>query len=99
MIQPAETGGVFEYVPDLRDADRGDMGFAAAEAVLDGRTPVRQLAVEAGTLLLFRGRNSLHRVTPNLGARTRMLAVLAYNTEPGVALSPNAQRTFYGRVG
>ncbi len=99
MVQPAERDGVFEYAANLRDADAGEMGFDAVGAVLDGRAPVERLAVDAGTLVVFRGRNSLHRVTPNNGARTRMLAVLAYNTEPGIALSREAQRTFYGRVG
>ena len=53
---------------------------------------------EAGTLVFFRGRNSMHRVAPNEGERTRMLAVLAYNSEPGVSLSESARMTFYGRL-
>jgi len=48
---------------------------------------------------LFRGRNSMHRVTPVKGCRTRMLAVLAYNIEPGISLSESARLTFYGRLG
>ena len=32
-------------------------------------------------------------------AGTRMLVVLAYNSEPGRSLSASAQRTFYGRTG
>ena len=32
-------------------------------------------------------------------ARTRMLAVLAYNSKPGFALSETARMTFYGRTG
>lgn len=99
MIQPAETGGRFEYVNAIRDADAGDMNFDGVAAVLDGKTPVRQLAMDAGTLVLFRGRNAIHRVAPNQGARTRMLAVLAYNSEPGVSLSEAARMTFYGRTG
>lgn len=99
MIQPPERGGGFEYVRDLRDADAGDMNFEAVRRVLDGETQPRQLAMEAGTLVLFRGRNALHRVAPVGGARTRMLAVLAYNAEPGIALSQSARMTFYGRLG
>lgn len=52
---------------DLRDADAGEMNFAGVEAVLDERQPVEALAIEAGDLVLFRGRNSLHRVTPTEG--------------------------------
>ena len=54
--------------------------------------------MEPGALVLFRGRNSIHRVTPNQSDVTRMLAVLAYNSEPGVELSVNARMAFYGRL-
>lgn len=98
MVQPAKAGGQFEYVSAVRDADAGDMNYDGAADVLDGRTAVKQLSMEAGTLVLFRGRNAMHRVTPNEGDQTRVLAVLAYNAEPGIALSEEARKTFYGRV-
>lgn len=98
MIQPAEKGGRFEYVTGVRDAEAGDMNFDGVAAVLDGQTPVKRLAMAAGALVLFRGRNAMHRVAPNEGDRTRMLAVLAYNAEPGISLSESARMTFYGRT-
>lgn len=99
MIQPPERGGQFEYVGGVRDADAGEMSFDAVAGILDGRTPVKELIADAGTLVFFRGRNAIHRVAPNAGERTRMLAVLAYNSQPGVALSEQARKTFYGRTG
>lgn len=99
MVQAPERGGQFEYVKDVRDADAGEMSFDAVADILDGRQPVQQLTADAGTLVFFRGRNSIHRVAPNEGERTRMLAVLAYNTEPGISLSEAARMTFYGRTG
>lgn len=99
MVQPPERGGEFEYVNAVRDADAGEMNYDAVADILDGRTDVEQLSAEAGTLVFFRGRNSMHRVAPNEGERTRMLAVLAYNSEPGVSLSEAARMTFYGRTG
>jgi hypothetical protein len=90
---------VFEYVPDLRDAAAGEMNFQGVADVLEGATPVKTLDMQPGTLVLFRGRNSLHRVTPTAGNRTRLLVVLAYNDAPGVSLSEGARMTFYGRVG
>jgi len=99
MIQSATEGGVFEYVTDVRDADAGQMNYDLASKVLDGDLPVKTLSMDAGTLVLFRGRNSMHRLTPNAGSRTRMLAVLAYNTAPGIALSESARMTFFGRLG
>lgn len=99
MIQPPERGGVFEYVKAVRDADKGESNFPLCEQVLDAAVPVQTLSMNAGALVLFRGRNAMHRVTPVEGQRTRMLAVLAYNTEPGIALSESARMTFYGRLG
>lgn len=98
MVQAPEAGGQFEYVTAVRDADRGEMGFDDVADILDGKTPVQSMEAEAGTLVFFRGRNSIHRVAPNAGERTRMLAVLAYNSELGVSLSEPARMTFYGRL-
>ena len=99
LIQAPESGGRFEYVSDLRDADAGDLNLAGVERVLDGVVEPTVLGFRPGDLVLFRGRNSMHRVTPSGGDRTRILVVLAYNTEPGIGLSTQAQETFYGRVG
>lgn len=99
LLQAPAGGGTFEYVPSVRDADRGDMGFATVDAVLDGRTPVATLDFAPGDLVLFRGRDALHRVTPTEGPVTRMLVVFAFNDQPGVRLSESALQTFYGRTG
>lgn len=98
LVRKPLAGGVFEYVRDLRDADRGDMNYEGVGRVLDGTVPVQPLAIDEGDLVLFRGRNAMHRVTPTEGPVTRMLAVLAYNAQPGIALSESARMTFYGRL-
>ena len=74
------------------------MGFAEAEKIVSGRSKPSVLDIEPGTLVLFRGKNSMHRVTPTVGDITRYLVVFAYNAKPGVSLSKSAQKTFYGRV-
>ncbi len=97
MLQPAAAGGVFEYVPFARSAD--DANYAAIAAVLDGdRHGIRRLAMGPGALVLFRGRYALHRVTPVEGARPRLVAVLSYDTRPGVMLTEFNRRLFYGRA-
>ena len=75
-----------------------DQDFEPVARVLDGEVTPEVLAMDAGALVLFRGSDAIHRVTPVEGTRTRMLAVLAYNAEPGVSLSESAQMTFYGRI-
>ena len=99
MIETPEEGGTFEYVKDVRDADQGDMNYVLSEKVIDGAIPPKTLSMSAGSLVLFRGRNSMHRVTPVKGNRTRMLVVLAYNTERSISLSESARMAFYGRLG
>ncbi len=98
LIQKPDAGGRFEYIKDLRDADAGDMNYNGVRALLDGETAPEVLTIDPGALVLFRGRNSIHRVSPNESDTTRMLAVLAYNNTPGVELSENARMTFYGRL-
>ena len=98
MIQEPEKGGAFEYVGGMRDADTGEMNFDGVEKVLNGDIPPERLTMDAGALVLFRGRNAIHRVAPVEGSRTRMLVVLAYNSEPGIALSESARMTFFGRL-
>ena len=68
------------------------------DQVLKGEVEAQAIPMGAGDLMLFRGRDALHRVTPSQGEITRMLVVLAYNAEPNVALSESARMTFYGRL-
>jgi hypothetical protein len=97
MLQDAESGGQFEYCPGVRAP--ADEGYAAVEQILAGTYgDVRRLPMAPGTLVLFRGRFALHRVTPIAGRRPRLMAVLSYDTEPGIMLSEPTRMTFYGRT-
>ena len=98
MIQAPEQGGEFEYIPKFRNHETGDMNFDHVGEALDGKVDSLQLDLSAGTLALFRGRNSLHRVTPVSGKTDRIQVVMAYNSEPGIALTEQARLTFYGRT-
>ena len=98
MLEEPERGGAFEYVKAVRDADQGEMNYDAVGCVLDGGVTPRELVMDAGALVLFRGRNAMHRVAPVEGSKTRMLVVLAYNSQPNISLSESARMTFYGRL-
>ncbi len=97
LLQAPQAGGIFEYVPAARASGRGEQGYETVDAVLDGLHPVEILTFASGDLVLFRGCDALHRVTPTIGDITRMLVVFAFNDEPGVRLSDSALATFYGR--
>jgi hypothetical protein len=97
MLQQAERGGAFEYIPNVRTEDDERRDLVAT--VLDGdRSKVISLDPAPGTLTLFRGHRSLHRVSPVEGERTRVNAVLAYGDRPEMRLNELTQRLFYGRV-
>ena len=96
LLQAPEAGGAFEYAKDLRSDD--DPNYAGVADLIDGRAPARQLTLEAGTLNVFRGKNTAHRVTPVAGDVTRVIAVFSYYDRPGVMFSAEEQIGFYGRA-
>jgi hypothetical protein len=60
---------------------------------------VVRLPMHPGTLLIFEGRNSVHRVSPLRGPTDRLVALLAYDTKPGTVSSPLLRMARYGRAG
>lgn len=95
-IQNAEEGGAFEYAPDIR---KDTENFDEVTKVLDGTSDrVVSLTLEPGDLQLFKGRYSLHRVTPLKGKRPRYVAIFSYVDQPDMVGSPERTRQLYGRV-
>jgi hypothetical protein len=96
-IQDAEAGGDFEMVPKLRSAD--DEQYDRVSQVFNGdHREVVTLAMTPGTLLVFEGRNSLHRVSPIKGATLRHVGLLAYDTKPNTVSSEHLRMNRYGRT-
>src|SRR5262249_8042258 len=97
-VRDAEQGGDFEVAPHIRSAV--DERYPAVQRVLAGdRGDVVRLPMTPGTLLIFEGRNSLHRVSPIRGATTRLVALLAYDTQPGTCSTELLRLARYGRTG
>jgi predicted 2-oxoglutarate/Fe(II)-dependent dioxygenase YbiX len=95
LLQEPEGGGVFEYVPAIRSET--DENFDAVKAVLDGRREgVLQNRLQAGTLSLFRGHYSMHRVTPVTGRRQRLQAILGYSTRADMIGNRESSILHYG---
>ena len=87
-VQNAEEGGDFEYSPYLRTPT--DENY--------DQSLVRTLRLEPGDLQIFKGRYSLHRVTPLSGSRLRYVAIFSYVEESGMVGRPERARQLYGRV-
>ena len=96
-LQDSESGGHYEYVRDLRSDD--DPNFDEVSSVLRGdRSKVASLETTPGALLVFRGKNTLHRVTPVRGNRARLVLLYGYALEPGVKSSDYLLQMRYGRT-
>ena len=98
LIQKPEEGGEFEYIRDFRNSKNNDNNYAQVLDLLNGQSKPKKLSMENGSLVLFRGKDAIHRVTPTIGRKTRILSVLAYNSSPGVQLSESARMTFFGKL-
>jgi 2OG-Fe(II) oxygenase superfamily len=97
LLQAPEAGGDFEYRTDLRSDE--DPNYEGVARLLRGEDEqVRTLRLSAGTLNVFQGKNTAHRVTPVRGARDRMIAVFSYYERPGVTFSEEERIGFYGRA-
>jgi hypothetical protein len=97
-VRDADAGGDFEVAPRIRTAD--DERYDDVAAVLDGRdtSAVVTLGMHPGTLLVFEGRHSLHRVSPLAGTTTRLVALFGYDTRPDTMSSDLLKLVRYGRT-
>ena len=96
-IQNAEHGGEFEFSPNLRTPT--DENYDGVGKVLDGdQSLIHSLHLEPGDLQIFKGRYSLHRVTPLSGPTKRYVAIFSFTEMEGVVGSPERTKQLYGRV-
>jgi len=98
LVDEADQGGRFEYVPNIRSAE--DESFEAIQSVLDGgRRGVITLDLRPGDMQIFRGRYSLHRVSRvSEESAPRHAAIFAYTERPGVIGRVTRTRQLFGRV-
>ncbi len=97
LLQKPAAGGEFEYVPAIRTDE--EPGWDRIRRVFDGTSDeVRTAPIEPGTLALFRGTRSLHRVSPVAEGPTRLIALLSFDPEPGMVFPAEVQRNNTGRT-
>jgi hypothetical protein len=97
LLQAPLGGGAFEYRTGLRSDD--DPNYDGVARMLRGEDrEVHGMTAMAGTLNVFRGKNTAHRVTPVIGPVDRIVAVFSYYETPGVRFSDEERIGFYGRA-
>jgi len=94
LIQQPDEGGHFEYTPFIRSDD--DENYAEISRVFAGESElVTRPEMPPGTLTVFRGHRSLHRVTPvGRTARPRLIGLFGYDQNPGMLYPESTIRDF-----
>ena len=97
-VQASDAGGDFECASMIRTPD--EENYDDVGRVLDGTGDhlLEILPMTPGTLMVFVGRHSLHRVSPVVGDRPRIVALLAYDATPHADASDLLKLVRYGRV-
>jgi hypothetical protein len=97
-VQESERGGDFECVPSTRTFD--DEHYDDVATILRGDADERVVTIPMtpGTLMLFEGRHTLHRVSPIGGTRPRYVGLFGYDRKPGTCSSELLRLIRYGRA-
>ncbi len=95
LLQAAETGGEFTFIPNSR-TDETEDAEAVDQFLAGDMSKAETFSRGAGTFTLFRGGYSLHGVTKVEGDTPRITAIMTYSEEPGTVLSDDVNIRIYG---
>ncbi|WP_109312361.1 hypothetical protein [Ruegeria sp. AU67] len=95
LLQAAETGGDFAFLPNSRTDETEDR--EAVDRLLAGdMSHAQKFDRGAGTFTLFRGGYSLHGVTEVEGPTPRVTAIMTYDEQEGRVISDDINIRIYG---
>lgn len=95
MLRSAGSGGAFEYVPNVRHRD--DLPALIEDTLADECEELLELDVQPGTLTLFNGWQSMHRVAPVSALPSREMLIFSYDSAPDQVFSDEVHERFFGR--
>lgn len=105
ILQPADEGGKFQFVPSSRDVIEGwqemPLNIKDLQCALNATSPatksmiVQEPELTAGDLYLFHGQNSLHRVSEVTRGK-RVNIILTFNREKEAILNNYTLKKFFG---
>ena len=97
LVQDCDEGGVFQYVPNIRNKE--DECYDEVLKLLKGdMSRVKEIKLNEGDLQLFKGRYALHRATRAAGNKTRNLVVYTYTEKENVIGSSYRSEELYGKT-
>jgi hypothetical protein len=97
-LQQPLSGGEFVCAPLVRSQDNENYEMVSSCLNEDEGAPIIVVPFEPGSLMLFEGRNSLHRVNKISGRIARHVALLGYDRLPEQHGSELLRTIRYGRT-
>ena len=95
MLRSSGAGGAFEYVPNVRH--REDLPSLVRDTLAGECGELLELDAQPGTLTLFNGLQSMHRVAPVASLPSRLMLILSYDSDPEQRFSDEVHMRFFGR--
>lgn len=95
LLQAAETGGEFTFLPNSR-SDEGEDSEAVDRLLAGDMSRAQTFSRGAGAFTLFRGGYSLHGVTKVEGAHARISAIMTYDEQPNRVIDDEVNVRIYG---
>lgn len=98
ILQPAEEGGMFQFVPNSKEVVEG---WQEMPSDMNSTPPLctsimmQEPELASGDLYLFRGQNSLHRVSEIVKGK-RINVILTFNSDPDGVLNKYTLKKFFG---
>ena len=96
LLSAPRRGGLFQISSNLR-SDAAPNYEAVGELLSGNHDSVHAVNLAPGTLNVFRGKNSAHRITQVEGALPRIIAVFSYCETSDFVFSKEDRILFYGR--
>lgn len=97
LVKKCDKGGEYEYFTNMRYDENGKEDYETARKCIEGELQPKRESVQEGSLMIFKGSQSLHRVT-DVEKGERILVTFNYNTKPDIPLSERSRMTFFGRL-
>lgn len=96
MLRPSASGGLFQYVARVRP---GDENWDKVPQIFKGNEDeVRTVPFNPGDIIIFRGANTLHRVTRTECDQPRLLSVSHFERTPGRVYGSQFKIDVFGRA-
>lgn len=96
-LQDPKSGGDFEYVSNIRTED--DQNYDEVRKILQGdHNKIRKLEASPGSLVLFQGKHTIHRVSKVIGDKPRLTALLGFSFQKNSVGTDFLKEIRYGRI-